>query len=290
MPHRRIPGCRGWALTSEPHAELLRLTHQRDEEIDLAHAVLFLGRHVYPDLSPETYIGRLDAMAAAVRERLGSDPTPRPAIREVNRQLYEIEGFRGNEREYYDPRNSYLNEVLDRKLGIPITLSVVYMEVARRVPLPVLGVGLPGHFIVKALTSAGDILLDPFHGGVELTEEDCQARLDRVYGGLVRLDARALLPVTKRQILVRILSNLKTIYLNESEFDRALEVVVDCLVLDPSSLQDIRDRGLLHYRQNRFPEALSDLRKYLMLAHDADDREQIKQTVRGIESILSVIR
>jgi len=245
---------------------------------------------VYPDLSPETYVRRLDAMASAVRERLGSDLTARPAIGEVNRQLYEIEGFRGNEREYYDPRNSYLNEVLDRKLGIPITLSVVYMEVARRVPLPVLGVGLPGHFIVKALTSSGEILLDPFHGGAELTEEDCQARLDRVYGGLVRLDRRMLLPVTKRQILVRILSNLKTIYLNESEFDRALEVVGDCLVLEPSSLQDLRDRGLLYYRQNRFAEALADLRKYLMLAHDAEDREQINQTVRGIESILSVIR
>lgn len=245
---------------------------------------------MYPDLSPERYLGALDAMAAAVRDRLANDLGARRAIEEINRQLYEIEGFRGNEREYYDPRNSYLNEVLDRKLGIPITLSVVYMEVARRVPLPVLGVGLPGHFIVKVLTDAGDILLDPFRGGAELTEEDCQDRLDRVYGGLVRLDARMLLPVAKRQVLVRILSNLKTIYLNESEYERALEVVGDLLVLDPSSLQDLRDRGLLYYSQNRFTEALSDLRKYLMLSHDADDREQIRQTVRGIESILSVIR
>ena len=277
-------------LSSEPHAEILRLTQQRDEDIDLAQAVLLLGRNAYPDLALEPYLAKLDAIAAVVRERLGNDLDPRRAVQEINRQLFEVEGFRGNEREYYDPRNSYLNEVLDRKLGIPITLSVVYMEVARRLPLPVLGVGLPGHFIVKVLTPTGDILLDPFHGGAELTEDDCQARLDRVYGGLVRLDRSMLLPVTKRQILVRILSNLKTILLNESEHDRALEVVGDLLVLEPSSLPDLRDRGLLHYRQNRFPEALSDLRKYLMLAHDAEDREQIRQAVRGIEAILSVIR
>jgi regulator of sirC expression with transglutaminase-like and TPR domain len=290
MPHGNIPGCRGWALTSESHAELLRLTQQKDEDIDLAQAALVLARHAYPDLNVEPHLAKLDGMAAAVRERLGPSLEPRRVVEEVNRQLYEVEGFRGNEREYYDPRNSYLNEVLDRKIGIPITLSLVYMEVGRRVLLPVLGVGLPGHFIAKVLTPAGDILLDPFHGGQELTEDDCQARLDRVYGGLVRLDKRMLLPVTKRQILVRILSNLKTIYLNQSEHDRALEVVEDLLVLEPSSLPDLRDRGLLFYRQNRFAEALSDLRKYLMLAHDAEDREPVKQTVRGIEAILSMIR
>lgn len=238
----------------------------------------------------EPYLARLDAMAGAARDRLGTDLSPRRAIAEINRQLFEVEGFRGNEREYYDPRNSYLNEVLDRKLGIPITLCVVYLEVARRIPVPVLGVGLPGHFLVKALTPSGDMLLDPFHAGKELTEDDCQERLDRVYGGLVRLDKRMLLPVPKKQILVRILSNLKTIYLNRGEFERALDVVQDVLVLEPSSLTDLRDRGLLHYRANRFPEALSDLRKYLMLAHTAEDREQIKQAIRGIESIQSMIR
>ncbi len=275
---------------SEPRPELAGLTHQRDEDIDLARAALLLARQRYPDVAVEPYLARLDAIATAVLERLGADMEPRHAVAALNRQLFEVEGFRGNERDYYDPRNSYLNQVLDRKLGIPITLSVVYLEVGRRIYLPVLGVGLPGHFLVKVLTADGDILIDPFLGGVELTEDDCQQRLDRVYGGLVRLEKRMLLPVTKREILVRILNNLKTIYLGQGEFDRALEAVGSILVLDPSSLPDLRDRGLLFYRQNRFPEALSDLRKYLMLAHDAEDREPIKQTIRGIEAIQSIIR
>lgn len=265
------------------------MTQQRDEEIDLAYAALLLARQRYTDLDAEPYLNKLDAMAAGVRDRIGVGADTRRAIAELNRQLFEVEAFRGNERDYYDPRNSYLNEVLDRKLGVPITLSVVYMEVGRRLALPLLGVGLPGHFLVKVLTTQGDILIDPFSGGAELTEADCQERLDRVYGGLLRLEKRMLLPVTKKQLLVRILNNLKTIYLNRGEFAAALDVVQSILALEPSSMPDLRDRGLLFYRENRFGEALSDLRKYLMLATNAEDREQIKQTIHGIESILAVI-
>lgn len=287
----RIPRCQGRVpLALEPRAELARLTQQRDEDIHLARAALVLAQQEYPTLAVEPYLARLDGIAAAVRDRLGTDLSPRRAIEAINHELFEVEGFRGNEREYYDPRNSYLNEVLDRKLGIPITLSLVYMEVARCVPLPALGVGLPGHFVVKVPTPEGDILLDPFSGGKELSEADCQERLDRVYGGLLRLEKSMLLPVTKRQMLVRILNNLKTIYLTQGEFDRALDAIHSILVLEPSSLPDLRDRGLLYYRQNRWAEALSDLRKYLMLAHDADDREQIKQAVRGIEAIQAMVR
>jgi regulator of sirC expression with transglutaminase-like and TPR domain len=265
------------------------LTQQRDEDIDLARATLLLAQQRHPDLAVEPYLAKLDAIAAAVRRSLGEDADPRRAVAELNRQLFEVEGLRGNERDYYDPRNSYLNEVLDRKLGIPITMSVVYMEVGRRSGLPVVGIGLPGHFLVKVLGMDGDLLIDPYSGGAELTEDDCQERLDRVYGGLLRLEKRMLQPVTKKQILVRILNNLKTIYLNQGEFEAAFDVVQDILALEPSSMPDLRDRGLLHYRENRFAEALSDLRKYLMLATTAEDREQIKQTIHGIESILSMI-
>lgn len=273
----------------EPRTELVRLTQQRDEEIDLAYAAMLLAKQRYADLQVEPYLAKLDAMAAAVRSRLSLDADARRVIAELNRQLFEVEGFRANEREYYDPRNSYLNEVLDRKLGIPITLSLVFMEVGRRLALPLVGVGLPGHFLVKALTTQGEILLDPFSGGAELTEDDCQQRLDRVYGGLLRLEKRMLEPVTKKQILVRVLNNLKTIYLNQGEFEAAFDVVHSILALEPSSMPDLRDRGLLYYRENRFDEALTDLRKYLLLATNAEDREQIKQTIHGIESILAVL-
>ena len=275
--------------SSGPLTELVRMTQQRDEEIDLAHAVLLLAKQRYPDLAIEPYLAQIDAIAAAVRRHLGEDAEPRRIVAELNRQLFEVEGFRGNERDYYDPRNSYLNEVLDRKLGIPITMSILYMEVGRRIALPLVGVGLPGHFLVRVPTTEGDFLIDPFSGGAELTEDDCQQRLDRVYGGLLRLEKRMLQPVTKKQILVRILNNLKTIYMSRGEFEAALDVVQDILALEPSSMPDLRDRGLLYYRENRFGEALSELRKYLMLATNAEDREQIKQTIHGIESILSII-
>ena len=275
--------------SSEQLTELVRMTQQRDEEIDLGRATLLLAQQRSPDLDVERYLAKLDEIAAAVRRSLGEDADPRRLVEEMNRQLYEVEGFRGNERDYYDPRNSYLNEVLDRKVGIPITLSILYMEVGRRIALPIVGVGLPGHFLVKVFGVDGDLLIDPYSGGAQLTEDDCQERLDRVYGGLLRLDKRMLQPVTKKQILVRILNNLKTIYLNQGEFEAALDVVQDILALEPSSMADLRDRGLLFYRGNRFAEALSDLRKYLMLATTAEDREQIKQTVHGIESILAVL-
>jgi len=241
-------------------------------------------------LAVEPYLARLDGIAAAVRNDFAGEPDPARAVAAINRQLYEVEGFRGNEREYYDARNSYLNEVLDRRLGIPITLSVVYLEVARRVALPAFGVGLPGHFLVKVPTDRGGLLLDPFYGGRELSMEECQERLDRVYGGLVRLDARMLLPVSKRMILVRILNNLKTAFMAQGDADRALDVIASLLVLEPGSLPDLRDRGLLYYRQNRFADALGDLRKYLLLAHDAEDREAVAFAVRGIEAILAMVQ
>lgn len=278
------------SLSSEARSELARYTQQRDEDIDLAEAALVIARQAYPELAAATYLSRLDAIASAVQEGLGGNADPRAAIEATNRQLFEVEGFRGNERDYYDPRNSYLNEVLDRKLGIPITLSIVYMEVGRRIGLTVHGIGLPGHFLVGVAAPGGTVLVDPFHAGREMTREDCQERLDRVYGGLVRMEPRMLAPVSRRHILTRILNNLKTIYLHQGDFDLALAVVNGILVLEPSSLADQRDRGLLYYRQNRFPEALSDLRKYLLLAHDADDRQQIKQTVHAIETIQSMIQ
>jgi len=275
--------------SSGPLTELVKMTQQRDEEIDLGRAALVLAKQRYPDVAVEPYLAALDAIAAAVRRQLGEDADPRRMVAQLNRQLYEVEGFRGNERDYYDPRNSYLNEVLDRKVGIPITMSIVYMEVGRRIALPVVGVGLPGHFLVRVLTTEGDLLIDPFAGGAELTEDDCQERLDRVYGGLLRLEKKMLQPVTKKQILVRILNNLKTIYMSQGEFEAARDVVQNILALEPSSMSDLRDRGLLYYRENRFDEALSDLRKYLLLATNAEDREQIKQTIHGIESILSIL-
>src|SRR5215470_17424878 len=150
-----------------------------DERIDLAHAALAIARTEYPKLDPDSYLARLQALAQRVRLRLPRNPAPAETIAGLNTVLFKEERFRGNVADYYDPRNSFLNEVLDRKLGIPITLALLYEEVARRIGLPLFGVGMPGHFLLKHYdVDGGQVILDPFHGGTLLTLQECQQRLD----------------------------------------------------------------------------------------------------------------
>src|SRR5438445_11102873 len=155
-----------------------------EASVDLAEASLLIAGEEYPGLDPAPYLGRLDELGAHLRRRAG-DAGADALVPELNRLLFEEEGFRGNTVDYYDPRNSFLNDVLDRRTGIPISLSTVYMAVGRRAGVPVQGVGLPGHFVVRVTTAGGEALVDPFHDGAVLTLEDCQERLDRIYGGKV---------------------------------------------------------------------------------------------------------
>ncbi len=168
-------------MTPEPAArrQFADLMARPDEEVDLAQAALLIACEEYPDLDVARYLRWVDALAHEVAARLDGDPGPLEAVRALNGLLFDEEGFRGNLDDYYDPRNSFLNDVLDRRTGIPITLSTLYIEVGRRAGLAVDGIGLPGHFVVRV----GGTLVDPFHGGALLTEEDCQKRLDRIYGG-----------------------------------------------------------------------------------------------------------
>src|SRR5262245_30790585 len=161
---------------------------QPDADVDLARAALLIACEEYPDLDIGGYLSRLDEMGRVAAGQAAVEPGPHGALRALHRYLFEEQGFRGNESDYYDPRNSFLNDVLERRSGIPITLSVVYMEVARRIGLRLEGVGLPGHFIVRVLRPEGDQLVDPFHAGALLTEADCQERVDRIFGGKVKVD------------------------------------------------------------------------------------------------------
>src|SRR5215510_4498677 len=155
---------------------------REDGAVDLAEAALLIARQEYPALDVPRYLTRLDLMGAELRERLLEEPVPERAVMALNRYLFHEQGFKGNTSEYYDPRNSYLNDVLDRRIGIPITLSTVYMEVAARAGLDVEGVGLPGHFIVRVHTPVRGLLIDPFHCGALLSEQECQDRLDGISG------------------------------------------------------------------------------------------------------------
>jgi regulator of sirC expression with transglutaminase-like and TPR domain len=255
-----------------------------DEQIDLARASLAIAQGEYPDLDVERYLRKIDEIAAEVRNRAGEHADPPRLIATLNFVLFTIERLRGNSADYYDPRNSFLNEVMERKRGIPISLSMLYIEVARKAGLDLFGVAFPGHFLVKFVSSGEDIIIDPFHRGAILSDEELQQRLDQAYGGKVVLQKKFLAPASKKQILVRMLGNLKHIYLQREDHNRALSMVQRMLILDPSEPENIRDRGLLYLKQECFLHAKEDLEKYLELVPDAQDggtiREYLLATLR----------
>jgi len=253
-----------------------------EPELDLATAALLVAAEEYPQLPLAPYLRRLDLLAERVRDRLGDETAPLVVVQELNRVLFEEEGFRGNVEAYYDVRNSFLNDVLDRRLGIPITLSVVYLEVGWRLGLPLVGVGFPGHFLVRYEGEAVRLLVDPFEGGRLRFEDQAQELLDRVYGGMVPLQPEYLQPVTKRDILVRILTNLKGIYLNARDDRRALAAVERILVLRPGAASELRDRGMLLARIGRVGEAIADLERYLISAPEAPDARRVRELIREL--------
>ena len=207
-----------------------------------------------------------------------------PSSRSVDTSFDE-QGFAGNQSEYYDPRNSLLNHVLDRRTGIPITLSVVYIEVGRRAGLRVEGVGLPGHFIVRVGDDDGAALVDPFHG-TTIDEDDCQQRLDIVYGGQVPLTDEHLRATSTHEILVRLLRNLKAIYTQSQLYARALAVVERILLLAPHALDERRDRGLLLAQLGRFSPAIADLQTYLGFVPNAARR---RHRARAVEQVSGAV-
>jgi regulator of sirC expression with transglutaminase-like and TPR domain len=253
-----------------------------DASVDLAEACLAIARAEYPGLDVRRYLDELDRMGGEARKRLRGAQDSVPAL---NAYLFEEAGFRGNQEDYYDPRNSYLNEVIDRRTGIPITLSVVYMEVARRAGLEVYGVGLPGHFLVRAEGRGGTVLVDPFHGGAILSEADCQKRLDRVFDRRVRLEPGMLAPCARKDILARMLRNLKAIYVKADDYHRGLRTMDLLLALDPGSAEDRRDRGLLHAAFDCYSLAAADLEAYLALAPAAPEASALLVKINEMRSL-----
>jgi len=236
---------------------------------DLAPAALAIARVEYPALETGRYIERLDEMGARAAERLGGFAhATSETIRAFNEYLYDEEGFSGNRERYEDPRNSFLNEVLDRRTGIPITLAVVYLELARRAGLAITGVNFPGHFLLRAPggLSGEDLIIDPFHRGALLSEVDCRLLLRNHVGDDAAFDRSLLAPATRHDIVVRMLVNLKRLYVRMRSFPQARFVSTLLLTADPSAVHELRDRGLLAYHLEDFASALRDLEEYLRLS------------------------
>lgn len=260
-----------------------------ETDIDLARANLLIAKEEYPGLDVEKYLRKIDTLAKEIKKRMGKVESPSETIQQMNQYLFEEKGFRGNTENYYDPRNSFLNDVLDRKTGIPITLSTLYMEVGRRIEFPIVGVGFPGHFLVKYSDETEEILIDPFNQGVILSEEDCQARLDQAYGGTMEFQERFLAAVTKKQILTRILHNLKGIYVQQQDYLKTLSIVERILIINPDAPQEIRDRGLLYYNLQRHVQALIDLERYLKMMPEAPDASSIEENIRTLRHLIAVM-
>ncbi len=263
--------------------DLKELFKRSGREINLAEAALLLAKEEYPDLDVSAYLRKLDDLADNVQARLTPHAPPEKIIATMNQFLFQELGFSGDTKDYYDPRNSFLNDVLDRRTGIPITLSILYMEVGRRLGLALQGVTFPGHFLVKLVLEDGQVILDPFSGGASLSEEELKSRLHQFRGRPSRRPIDQFLNrAGKKEILVRMLSNLKVIYLQQEEFAKALSVVQRILLVLPDLAEEWRDRGLLYERLECAQSALQDYKRYLELEPNAPDIREIRNRMIDI--------
>ena len=271
-------------MSTDPYRDFRQAIDRPEEKIELGRAALTIALTDYPNLDVLNYLARIDRLAAEVARRLDSEADIYRSLAALNYVLFKQYGFNGNRADYFDPRNSFLNEVIERKTGIPITLSVLYMEVAKRVGLTLDGVGFPGHFLVKCVGDGEEIVIDSFNSGEIKSREDIDKMLADLYGGKVSFHNDFLAPSTKKNILKRMLANLKAIYINRNDLTKSLPVLDRLLILDPDSAEDARDRGVVYLRLECYAQAREDLETYLRLRPDAEDamlvREQLVRVAK----------
>ncbi|HTV55518.1 MAG TPA: transglutaminase-like domain-containing protein [Terriglobia bacterium] len=253
------------------------LVARDEEEVSLIDAALLIAQTEYPNLDVNTQLERVKSLAQQLRVDPGYSALTN--IEAMNDLLFTREGFSGNDQDYDDPRNSFLNDVLDRRIGIPITLSVIYMELGRRHQLPIQGVGLPGHFIVKYSGPEEDILIDPYHQGAILNRGDC-AKLLKAHFDDAELLPEYLDSSTKKQILTRMLNNLKGSFFRRKHYERVLTMIEMAMAVDPASRHHIHDRGVIYFLLRQYARAAADLNAYLTYAAPDDP---------GIQSARSVL-
>jgi len=262
----------------------IELTHRPEPLLDLVEASLVIALEEYPALDIDGYLRRVDVWSDAIRERVEGSRDIDRVVEEINRLLFEEEGFHGEAADYFDPRNTFLNEVLDRHAGLPLALSIVYLEISRRLGIDMSGVALPGRFLVKVCGEWGAIFIDPFDEGRVLTTAECQKILDEVYGGGVRLREHHLRSSSRREIVARVLAHLKSMYLSSNDLSRAIGSVDRLLLLDEKDSYELRDRGLVSMQLHRYDEAVEFLERYLVAAPHADDRSRIREQIEYLRA------
>jgi regulator of sirC expression with transglutaminase-like and TPR domain len=255
-----------------------RLARDPAAHVDLAEVALLMARDEYPNLDVEAHLNELDAMAHEAKPYLRGHLAHQ--VQGLCRYLFHEMGFRGNVDDYYDPRNSYFNAVLERRLGIPITLSAVTMAIGQRAGLHIAGVGLPGHFIVKAIDPRQEILIDPFHGGRVLSLSDCETLVQQATGVPFEASALALKPLPLGAIVVRMFNNLRAIYFKDQDWPRSIRTMERMRLLQPEDASLRRDLGACYVRSGHPGKAVGHLRYYLDIAAEADDVDKIRALLK----------
>lgn len=265
-----------------PRHKLADQLARTEAEMDLARAALLVAKEEYPQLSVDLYLARLDQVSEEVRDRLANETAPLIVLDELLKTLFGRRKFTGNREAYYDPRNFFLNDVLDRGVGIPLTLSILLLEIGWRLDLPLEGVNFPGHFLVRYAGDEVRLLIDPFDSGMMRFEDQAQELLDKAYGGMVSMRDAFLRPATKRDMLLRLLTNLKGIYGKIGDDRRALAVVERLLMITPTAPIESRSRGILLARLGRHEEAARQLEAYLRVSPSAQDKRDVLEMVRAL--------
>jgi len=273
-------------MDADPALSLFaREVSRPDADIDLARAALVIAKSEYPGLDVDLYLGKLAALADGAQSERPADPLGR--LHRLREYLFEEQGFAGNANDYFDPRNSYLNDVLDRRLGIPITLSLVLIEAGRRLGLQMEGIGLPGHFVTGARVGGEHVLLDAFNGGTILTGEACGDLVARAVGQPIDLTVQQFVPVSKRQFLIRMLANLKGIFWRQEAWQKVVTVIDRLLVLAPDAAGEWRDRGIAWACLGDLHRGVSDWERYLTDFPNTADHEKVKTQLRRLRQKLA---
>ncbi|RDH81638.1 MAG: hypothetical protein DIZ80_16340 [endosymbiont of Galathealinum brachiosum] len=257
------------------------LLNQPDNDISLAKAALMIARLEYPELDIDDYLSKIHNIAEEINNRLPATANAAEILKQLNHVLFIEKGYEGNSTSYYDPRNSFLNDVIERKLGIPISLSILYIELGNALGLPLSGVSFPGHFLVKLEISDGAIVLDPYFGGISLNEEDIEERLREYYGSkLNKSRAQGVLASsTNKEIVLRVMRNLRNLYLQEENWTKALPLADIMVEMDDDQADALKARAAIYDQQECHTPALADYSAYLKLSPDNPGNQFIRARV-----------
>lgn len=261
-----------------------QLLNQPDQDINLAEAALMIARFEYQDLDISDYLSKIQSIANEINNRLPETANAAEILKQLNHVLFIEKGYEGNSQSYYDPRNSFLNDVIERKLGIPISLSILYIELGHALGLPLAGVSFPGHFLVKLEISDGAIVLDPYFGGISLNEEDIEDRLQEYYGP--KLDKSRLHGVlascSNKDIILRVLRNLRNLYMQEESWEKALPIADIMVNLDTDQADALKARAAIYDALECHTPALADYSEFLKLSPDTKGNNFIRARVMDL--------